>query len=442
MKAGWISLGCPKNQTDTEYMIGLLAERFPPTSDPHEAEILIINTCSFIQPATQESLDTIVEFARYKQGKCKLLVVTGCLAQRFGVKVQKLLPEVDLWVGTGEYSRLPELITEALEQKRTGVYLDNPGWVGMVQGKRSISTGNITAYLKIAEGCNNRCLFCIIPQLRGKYRSRSLVQLRTEVEGLVADGIKEVVLVAQDTTAYGEDLGPAQLFPDLLAALDEIAGDFWIRILYTYPSRLTAELLNAIKNSSHICHYLDIPLQHVAPGVLKAMGRKASAESYLELISRIRKTLPDVAIRSTFLLGYPGEEEEDFQKVLDFLHQARLDWVGAFPYYREAGTAAARLKPQVHHSTRKRRAKEIMITQQKISLEKNKSQKGRNLRVLLEKRSTREPNLWIGRSYREAPEIDGLVEIQVPPGRVVREGEFVETRVLDGQPYEVQTKLV
>lgn len=440
MKAGWIALGCPKNQADTEYIMGLLADQYPVTTDPREAEILIINTCSFIQPATEESLDTIMEFAQYKKGRCKLLVVVGCLPQRYGVKVQRLIPEVDLWVGTGEYSRLPLLIAEALEKKTKGVYTANPGWVEMSSEQRVLSTGGYTAYLKIAEGCNNHCLFCIIPQLRGKYRSRDFFQLKTETEKLVAGGVKEVVLVAQDTTAYGQDVGD-QTFCRLLSALDEIEGEFWLRILYTYPSRLDDELLTLIRDSKHICNYLDIPLQHVAPAVLRAMGRKIGPESYLELIERVRKFIPDITIRSTFLLGYPGETEADFQQVLAFLDQARLDWVGAFPYYREPGTAAAELKPQVHQSTRRKRAREVLKVQQRISAVKNRALTGKTLKVLVEKKSMREPNVWIGRSYREAPEIDGLVEIEAPLDRPLQVGEFIEGTVTGGEAYEVRIKL-
>lgn len=440
MKAGWIALGCPKNQADTEYIMGLLADQYPITTDPREAEILIINTCSFIQPATQESLDTIMEFAQYKRGRCKLLVVTGCLAQRYGVKAQRLIPEVDLWVGTGEYSRLPQLITEALKEKTTGVFTANPGWVGMSPEQRVLSTGGSTAYLKIAEGCNNQCLFCIIPQLRGEYRSRDFFQLKMEAQKLVAEGVKEIILVAQDTTAYGQDL-EGRNFSQLLSTLDELEGDYWIRILYTYPSRLDDDLLTLIKDSRHICHYLDIPLQHVAPAVLKAMGRKAGPESYLKLIERIRRIIPDVTIRSTFLLGYPGETEADFQQVLEFLGQARLDWVGAFPYYREAGTAAAKIRPQVHHSTRRKRAREVLKAQQRISEEKNRALVGKTLKVLVERKSAREPNLWLGRSYREAPEIDGLVEIGVSSAHPLQAGEFVEGTVVRGAAYEVRLKL-
>ncbi|HEY8345567.1 MAG TPA: 30S ribosomal protein S12 methylthiotransferase RimO [Bacillota bacterium] len=440
MKAGWISLGCPKNLADTEYIMGLLSDQYPLTTDPREAEILIINTCSFIQPATQESLDTIMEFAQYKRGQCKLLVVVGCLAQRYGVKVQRLIPEVDLWVGTGEYSRLPSLIAEALEKKTKGVYTAQPGWVGMNPEQRVLSTNGYTAYLKIAEGCNNHCLFCIIPHLRGKYRSRDFFQLITETKKLVAGGVKEVVLVAQDTTAYGQDLD-GRTFCQLLSALDEIEGEFWLRILYTYPSRLDDELLTLMRDSKHICNYLDIPLQHVAPAVLRAMGRKVGPESYLELIERVRKFIPDISIRSTFLLGYPGETEADFQQVLAFLDQARLDWVGAFPYYRETGTAAAKLKPQVHPSTRRRRAREVLKVQQRISAAKNRALIGKRLKVLVEKKSRREQNVWIGRSYREAPEIDGFVEIEAPPDRLLQVGEFVEGTVTGGEAYEVRIRL-
>ena len=444
IKIGWVSLGCPKNQVDTEYMIGFTEKAgFERTAIPEEADVLVINTCSFIESATQESIDTILEFAAYKQHRCRLLVVTGCLPQRYQQELVKVLPEVDLWLGTGEYSRLPELLTAALNKTgKPRLIADAPaGWLPPPLSDRPLTTPPHYAYVKIAEGCNHHCLYCIIPRLKGEYRSRKPESIIAEVENLLQRGVKEINLVAQDTTAYGVDVDGAFNLSFLLSRLDQLDGDFWIRLFYTYPSLINEELLVTIRDSKHICHYLDIPLQHASTAVLKRMGRRSKQGEIRDLIGRVRHFLPEAAIRSTFIVGYPGETEEDFAELLAFLADVRLDWVGVFPYYREEGTAAAWLPEQVHPATKKRRARTVLQQQQTHSLEKNQALIGRELLVLLEKEKA--PGHWEGRSYREAPAIDGVVNVQASEDQRAKlePGTFVQVEIEAAGPYELYGKI-
>src|SRR5690554_3277990 len=440
MKIGWISLGCPKNLVDTEFMIGLMIKYGNElTLNPREADVLVINTCCFIQPATQESLDMIVEYSQYKKEKCRLLVVTGCLAQRYGRRLSRLLPEVDLWVGTGEYYKLPELVNSAVEGKESGdrFYLDKPGWLPESGIERVLSTPPYMAYVKIAEGCDHHCRFCVIPRLRGPYRSRPSEEIEKEVKNLVAGGVKEIILVAQDTTAYGIDLPGNSSLPRLLSILERIKGDFWLRLLYTYPDGISSEFLKVFRDSGRLCRYLDLPLQHVSEKILRAMGRPSAPEGISQLPAMIREQIPGMTLRTTFILGYPGETEEDFARLAAFLDRARFDWVGAFPYYREEGTPAARIKPQVHPSTRKKRVKKLLSKQEKISQERNSALCGKKLRVLVEKKYG---HGWNGRSYREAPEIDGLVKIS-PCAAEVNPGDFITVEVTGAGAYEIYAKI-
>jgi ribosomal protein S12 methylthiotransferase len=444
MKIGWISLGCPKNQVDTDYMIGFMEKAgFQTTAQPAHADVIVLNTCSFIEAATQESIDTILEFAAYKEKRCRLLVVVGCLPQRYGEKLAKALPEVDLWLGTGEYSRLPTLVSAALAQQGSERFLAiaPPGWLPSAQMDRALTTPSHLAYVKIAEGCNHHCLYCIIPQLKGDFRSRDPASIEAEVKKLLQRGVKEINLVAQDTTAYGEDLSGTTNLATLLARLDRLEGEFWIRLFYTYPAQISEELLLTIKESKHICYYLDLPLQHASTAMLKRMGRRSSKQEIRELIARIRQFLPGVAIRSTFILGYPGETEADFNELLTFLAEIRLDWVGVFPYYREEGTVAARLPAQVHHATKKRRVRTVLQQQQTHTLEKNRSLIDRELLVLLEVEE--EPGYWNGRTYREAPEIDGLVIVDTTALKSVqlKPGVFVPVQIQEAGLYELYGKI-
>ncbi|HHU82529.1 MAG TPA: 30S ribosomal protein S12 methylthiotransferase RimO [Firmicutes bacterium] len=454
LKIGWVALGCPKNQVDTEFMIGLMKESgYEQTARPEEADILAINTCCFIQPATEESLDRIVEYARYKKENCRLLVVLGCLPQRYGRQLLDLLPEVDLWLGTGGYSRLPELIGAALARdrengKRPGLFtVEKPGWLPEPGLARVLSTAPYTAYVKIAEGCENHCRYCVIPRIRGPYRSRPPEEIEQEVRELVDSGVKEINLVAQDTTAYGVDREGCSALPQLLSRLDRIEGDFWLRVLYAYPDRVSDELLAVFYGSEHLCAYLDLPLQHISGKILKAMGRHSTPEGILRLLERIRQLVPGMALRTTFILGYPGETEEDFDGLLSFLDVARFDWVGAFPYFPEEGTPAAVLKPQIPPAVRERRRQELLAKQEAITAEKNRALCGKHLKVLVEKNTA---DGWVGRSYREAPEIDGLVRLapvnlpartRVARTRAINPGDFLTVEVTGAETYEVYARL-
>ncbi|NLZ44902.1 MAG: 30S ribosomal protein S12 methylthiotransferase RimO [Clostridia bacterium] len=454
MKIGWVALGCPKNLVDTEFLIGLMKRAgYEYTTRPEEADILAINTCCFIQSATEESLDRIVEYARYKEKNCRLLVVLGCLPQRYGRQLPALLPEVDLWLGTGDYSRLPELVAAALARDRDGketalFHLEDPGWLPEPGLARVLSTAPYTAYVKIAEGCDNRCRYCVIPRIRGPYRSRPPEEIEQEVRELVESGVKEINLVAQDTTAYGIDREGRSTLPQLLTRLDRIAGDFWLRVLYAYPDRVSSELLAVFRGSEHLCAYLDLPLQHISGKILKAMGRRSTPGEILRLLARIREVVPEMALRTTFILGYPGETEEDFAGLLSFLDVARFDWVGAFAYSREEGTPAAALKPQVPPAVRERRRQELLARQEAITAEKNRALCGKHLKVLVEKKTA---NGWVGRSYREAPEIDGLVRIApadllartsvahecVAHECAIKPGDFLTVEVTGAGAYEI-----
>lgn len=427
---------------DTEYAIGLLSkEGFTISQNPEEAEIIAINTCAFIQPATEESLDTIMEFIPYKQKNCRLLVVTGCLVERYKESLASLIPEVDLWIGTGAYSRLPRLILTALREKKSGakslgqVCLDRPGWLAPLGVHRPLSTGGHMAYVKIAEGCDNFCHYCIIPQIRGRYRSRRPEEIRAEVRELIARGVKEIILVAQDTTNYGVDLEGRSLLPSLLSELDSLKGEFWLRMLYTYPSRISRELLGVMRDSVHICPYLDLPLQHSEDRVLAAMGRRTTRKEILQTLDLIRENLPGAALRTTFILGYPGETEEEFGKLREFLQMVRFDWVGVFPFYQEEGAKAAKMKPQVPQAIREERAAELSTVQQEISREKNQALIGSRLTVMVEKRS--ESSIWTGRSYREAPEIDGVIELKAPKNSSWSPGDFLVAEVVQAEAYKV-----
>jgi ribosomal protein S12 methylthiotransferase len=435
---GLVSLGCAKNRVDTEGIAGLFRdEGFTIVSELSNAEIIIINTCCFVASAQEESVDVILETTGYKDGKCRLLVVIGCLVQRYGRKLKKLIPEVDLWLGSGDYHRLPVLLAEA-SKNRGMLVVCEPGWL-MPEGSRRLqSTPNGWAFLKIAEGCDNRCSYCVIPEVRGSYRSRSMSEVISEANELLARGVREINLIAQDSTNYGEDFNDGTTFIDLLKSLDQLSGDYWLRILYGYPSRITDELLEFIAHAKHVIPYLDIPFQHVHPDILKAMGRKGEDGWVLKRIKEIRKILPRVVIRTTFITGFPGETEEAFATLLRFISEARLDWVGVFPYSREPGTPAYRLQGQIHASTRKKRARILLEKQADITSARLQEFLGQELKVLVEEVS--ETGGW-GRSYREAPEVDGCIYFS--GNSRLNPGDFCNIRITGLiQPYDLVGELV
>ncbi|MDN5325754.1 MAG: ribosomal protein methylthiotransferase [Moorella sp. (in: firmicutes)] len=400
-----ITLGCPKNQVESEYMLGILEKNhLEVVSDPRQAEVVIINTCSFITAAREEALDTILELAR--AANHPRLIVAGCLAQQYASELWQELPEAAAFIGPGATGRLPEIINRVLKGERV---LDVPS-PEMVTGElpRLIEDGKPFAYLKIAEGCNNRCTYCTIPSIKGPYRSRPLEKVVAEAVSLAARGIKELVLVAQDTTAYGLDCYGEYRLPELLRRLARIEGIEWVRLLYAYPTRITPELIEVMATEPGVVPYLDLPLQHASEGVLRRMGRPGTGAAGLRAIESLRRAIPEITIRSTFIVGFPGEEEQDFQILLDFLTDARLDWVGAFKFSPEEGTVAAGLPGQVPEEVKEERYQRLMLHQQSITRACNEGWLGREVQVLKE-------GPEVGRSMRQAPEVDGVVYVKGDP---------------------------
>lgn len=348
MNVGFVSLGCSKNLVDTEMMIGLFKNNnFKIVNNPKEAEIIVINTCGFIEPAKQEAINTILEMSEYKNKKCKYLIVMGCLVERYKKDLQKLLPEVDLFLSIKEYGKAWDEISKLINIPEEGKYTN------MEYLEREISTGNNMAYLKIAEGCSNRCTYCAIPSIRGPFESRKIEDVLEEAEQLAKKGVKELVVIAQDTTKYGIDLYGKPRLAELLEKLCKIDGFKWIRFLYAYPETITDELIDVVKNNEKICNYFDIPIQHISNPVLKKMNRKSNEESIKELIKKIRKEIPNVIIRTSLIVGFPGETQEDFEKLCEFVKTAKFDRMGAFTYSKEDGTPAERLPNQIHGNTKK-----------------------------------------------------------------------------------------
>ncbi|MGE5552659.1 MAG: 30S ribosomal protein S12 methylthiotransferase RimO [Betaproteobacteria bacterium] len=403
------SLGCAKNLVDTELILGRLGEAgYVLTDQAGEADVVIVNTCGFIQAAKEESLETVFSLAQEKgHGRCRALILAGCLAQRYGETLLRELPEVDAVVGTGEYAHWPEIIARVLAGER--VLACGPAGYLPEEGSRLVTTGPASAYLKIAEGCSHGCAFCAIPLMRGAYRSRSLESVVREAEALVARGIRELTLIAQDTTAYGRDRYGTHKLPELLRRIARLDGLVWLRFMYGHPAHVTEDLLATMAEEPKIVKYLDLPLQHADAGVLRRMRRGGSAEAYLALLERARAAVPDLVLRSTFIVGFPGETEEAFETLLAFLRQARLDHVGFFPYSAEEGTSAARLRGRVPAEVTSDRLRRAVRVQQRISAERQRARRGRRELVLVEQVGRHTVQ---GRTAREAPEVDGRVVLR------------------------------
>jgi ribosomal protein S12 methylthiotransferase len=436
-----VSLGCAKNRVDSEVILGaLLAAGYQPENDPRKAQLLVVNTCSFIESAARESIDTILEIAQTKEkGACRLVVVTGCLPQRYGKKLAQALPEVDLFLGTGAFRRLPALLNRLQPGDPQEIHLDPPRFLMDAETPRALSGPSYSAYLKVAEGCSNRCSFCTIPAIRGPYRSRSLDDLLREAEWLASRGVRELNLIAQDTTAYGEDIGPTPRLADLLEALAGTGLFPWIRILYAHPHRITERLLEVMGSHHSICPYLDIPFQHASERVLKAMGRSGSAPEFLELLDSIRGKLSGAILRTTVIVGFPGEAEADFQELYEFVSQARFQRLGIFPYSAEKGTAAARLGDPVPERIKTRRLKKLAGLQERISLVYHRELVGTTQPVLIEGTSPETDLLLEGRLPSQAPEVDGRVLINRGFGRV---GEIMPVRLTEAHPHDLVGEIV
>ena len=430
MKVGFISLGCSKNLVDTEMCIGVFKEHgYEIVNKPEEAQILVVNTCGFIESAKEEAINTILEMAQYKKtGKCKFLIAMGCLVQRYKKELEKAIPEVDLFLSLDEYDNLWEKITGLVEKQEQNAILDYE--------KRVITTGDTTAYLKIAEGCSNNCTYCAIPMIRGPFVSRKMEDILQEAEKLVQKGIKEIIVIAQDTTKYGVDLYGTSKLADLLEALSKM--DFhWIRFLYAYPESITDELIQVVKNNPKIVPYFDIPIQHISNKVLKRMNRKTTGEDIKNIIKHIREEVPNAILRTSLIVGFPGEDEEDFKKLYDFVIDAKFDKLGVFSYSKEEGTPASRLKEQVHWKTKMARRDKIMSLQQEVSKSKLEEKIGNTYEALIVEVKK---NGAIARTYMDVPDMDGVLWIKNKQG--LKEGQFVKCKITGVAEYDLIGELV
>ena len=436
-----LSLGCAKNRVDSEVILGgLISAGYHPETEPLKAQLIVVNTCSFIESAAQESIDTILELAQAKEkGACRLLVVTGCLPQRYGKKLAEAMPEVDLFLGTGTFHRLPSLLNRRQPGDPQEIHLEPPRFLMDADTPRVLSSPFYSTYLKVAEGCSNRCAFCTIPAIRGRYRSRPMDDLLREADWLALQGVRELNLVAQDTTAYGEDLGLTPRLADLLDTLARTSLFSWIRVLYAYPQRITERLLGVMGTHPSICPYLDIPFQHASERVLQAMGRSGSSAEFIRLVEWIRAKLPAITLRTTLMVGFPGETDDDSQELYDFVAEVRFQRLGIFSYSPEPGTTAARLGGSVPKRVKTRRLRKLAALQEKISLAYHRKLIGTIQPVLVEGPSPETELLLEGRLASQAPEIDGRVLIGSGLGRV---GEIMSVRITEAHPHDLVGEIV
>lgn len=408
-KVGIISLGCDKNRIDSEIMLGSINKQYELTNRAEDADILIVNTCGFIDAAKEESINTILEMAEFKKkGKCKLLMATGCLTQRYGEELAELIPEIDIMLGVNDYLQINTYINDFIKNHNRIIqcnYSDDQ----INEGERVLTTNKSYAYIRIAEGCDNHCTYCIIPKIRGKYRSRDFKSIINEAEALAKQGVKEIILIAQDTTRYGIDLYKEKSLHKLIHSISEIKGIEWIRILYCYPEEIYEELIQEMASNPKVCHYLDMPIQHSSNAILKAMGRRTSKESIIEVIQKLRKAIPDITLRTSIIVGFPGETPEDFKELLDFAEEMHIDNLGVFKYSMEEGSAAALMKNQISDDIKASREKELMKLQSRIALEINRNKVNDTIKVLVE---SEVDDYYVGRSEGMSPEIDGAVYIE------------------------------
>ena len=431
-KVGMVSLGCDKNRVDSELILGSINKFYEITNNPKDAEIIIINTCGFIESAKQESIDTILEMAEYKKThKCKMIIATGCLTQRYGDELLELIPEIDILMGVNDYMKLHKLIVDFIKTEQrvsSTTYKDE----GVNEGERILTTNSHTAYLRIAEGCNNFCTYCIIPKIRGKFRSRSKESILAEATSLVNQGVKEIILIAQDLTNYGEDLYRKNELHVLINEISNIKGLEWIRLLYCYPEEITDELIEVIANNPKVMKYLDLPIQHISNNILKMMARKTNKETIIGKINLLREKVPGITLRTSLIVGFPGETEEDFNELCRFLKNYKLDNVGVFTYSQEEGTAAAKLPNQVDEDVKIKRKEKLMNIQRGIVKDLNKLKIGNIYDTIIDG-STGE--YYIGRNYEMAPEIDGL--IYITKGKVLKKGDIIKVKITNIMEYDL-----
>ena len=440
MKILFISLGCDKNLVDTEVMLGLLASRgYEMTDDETEADIIVVNTCCFIHDAKEESIQNILEMAEYKkEGKARALIVTGCLAERYRQEILDEIPEVDEVLGTTAYDRILDAVDAALAGEHS-VMLADIDALPLPDTKRLVTTGGHFAYLKIAEGCDKHCTYCIIPKIRGNYRSVPMERLIREAEELAAQGVKELILVAQETTLYGKDLYGEKSLHRLVRELCRISGLRWIRILYCYPEEITDELIQVMKEEKKVCHYLDLPIQHASDAVLKRMGRRTSKQELVEIIGKLRREIPDICLRTTLITGFPGETEEQHEELIEFVDEMEFERLGVFTYSPEEGTPAEKMPDQIDEEVKEERQDELMELQQEIAFENAERMVGREVLVMIEGKVADE-NAYVGRTYRDAPNVDGLIFINTD--EELLSGDFARVKVTGALDYDLIGELL
>lgn len=432
MKVGFISLGCSKNLIDTEMGMAVLKDHnFEIVNDPKEAEIIIVNTCGFIASAKEEAINTILEMAEYKKQNCKYLVGMGCLVKRYKKDLEKLIPEVDLWLSISDYkefwNKIAAMVGKEVEENDYMSYRN-----------RVISTGKKMAYLKIAEGCDNFCTYCAIPYIRGRYESRKFEDIVEEAKQLADQGYEEIILIAQDTTKYGIDLYGKLRLPELLTEICKIEKIKWLRFLYAYPESITDEIISVVKNEKKICHYFDVPIQHFSDDVLKRMNRKTTGKNIKNIVSKIRKEIPDVIIRTSLIVGFPGETEADFEILKNAVEDLKFDRLGCFTYSKEDGTPAAKFENQVHPKTKEKRKNIIMNIQNEISTEKMKEKIGQEYEVLIEDYSD-DGLFYVGRSYMDSPDTDGVIYVNIEDDLI---GKFVKCKIVNSSDYDLIAEII
>ena len=440
MKILFISLGCDKNLVDTEVMLGMLASRgYEMTNDEQEADIIVINTCCFIHDAKEESIQNILEMAEYKKnGSAKALIVTGCMAERYRQEILDEIPEVDEVLGTTAYDRILDAVDAALAGQHEVMTADLDA-LPLPETKRLVTTGGHFAYLKIAEGCDKHCTYCIIPKIRGNFRSVPMERLLKEAQDLAEQGVKELILVAQETTLYGKDLYVEKSLPKLLRELCKISGIRWIRILYCYPEEITDELIQVMKEEPKICHYLDLPIQHANDTILKRMGRRTSKQELIDIVQKLRKEIPDICLRTTLITGFPGETQEQHEEVMEFIDTLEFDRLGAFTYSPEEDTPAATFEDQIDEEVKEDRQADIMELQQEIAFDKAEDMIGREVLVMIEGKVADE-NAYVGRTYRDAPNVDGLIFINTDVELI--SGDFAKVKVTGALDYDLIGELM
>jgi len=432
LKVGVINLGCDKNRIDSEIVISSLSEKYDMTNDPKLANIILVNTCGFIESSKQESIDTILEMSKYKEKyKCTVLIATGCLTQRYGAELIELMPELDIMLGVNDYSKLLSSIEEVL-LKNIKVQYCSYSDENINEGQRVLTTGTYSAYVRISEGCDNACAYCAIPNIRGKYRSRKMENIVKEAKELVEHGCKEIILVAQDTTRYGIDLYGEKNLHKLIGEISKINGIEWIRVLYCYAEEITDEIINEISTNDKVCKYIDIPIQHISDDILKSMRRKGRKNLITENINKMREKISGVNLRTTLIVGFPGETQEDFNELKQFVEEIKFDKLGVFKYSMEEGTLAAEMKNQISEEIKVKREEELMLIQQSISKELNSKKIGKTYKVLVEGANDK---TYFGRSYEMAPEVDGNIFFESDMD--YKNGEFVMVKVTKALEYDL-----